>query len=289
MKIRVVSTLAWTLLGAVLVSSCGISQEQLDKQATEIVSNIFATQTAAAPTSTLTPTSTPTTTATPTDTPTITPTPGPDLSKAVLTLDDLPKGFEDASEEFNAIAPGFETDAFPYQYLDSFVFMDDCQCEFIVGITFHLPWRSQQMEFDQFSAGFARIMIDSAGLFGGESEVQRSKDLVGLEDIGDAVTGATTTVGSIGGKTRMDIVVFRRGIVGAWIIVYYPEGEIPVVSVDELARRLDARIIDVVGSSSLPPEAQKTTRFEDYLDNDLALNPGSMTVENQQWPDENQL
>jgi len=139
MKTRVVSTLAWTLLSAVLGSSCGISQEQLDQQATEIVSNIFATQTAAAPTSTLTPTSTPTTTATPTDTPTITPTPGPDLSQAVLTLDDLPKDFKDASEEFNVIAPGFEMDAFPYQYIDSFVFLEDCQCEFIVGITFHLP------------------------------------------------------------------------------------------------------------------------------------------------------
>ena len=289
MKIRVVSTLAWTLLGAVLVSSCGISQEQLDQQATEIVSNIFATQTAAAPTSTLTPTSTPTTTATPTDTPTITPTPGPDLSQAVLTLDDLPEDFEDASEEFNAIAPGFEMDAFPYQYLESFVFMDDCQCEFIVGITFHLPWRSQQKEFDQFSAGFARIMIDSAELLGGESEVRRSEDLVGLEDIGDAVTGVTTTVGSNGGQTRMDIVVFRRGIVGAWIFVYYPEGEIPVVSIDELARKLDARIVDVIGSPSLPPEAKKSTRFEDNLDNDLALGPVNMTMENQQWPDENQL
>jgi hypothetical protein len=53
--------------------SCGPSQAELDTQATAVAANIFATQTAQAPTST--PTSTPTPTKTPTATPTKTPTP----------------------------------------------------------------------------------------------------------------------------------------------------------------------------------------------------------------------
>jgi protein-disulfide isomerase len=271
MRIRAISYLAWLLLCTVLVS-CGISQEQLDAQATEIAYNIFATQTAAAPTLTLTPTRTPTTTATPTDTPTITPTPGPDLSQAVLTIDDLPKGFKAASDEFN-IETGYVMDTFPYQVIGSFAFVEDCQFEFIMGFTMHLPWRSQQVEFDQYAAGFARIILESTGLFGGESDVKRPEDLTGLEDIGNAVTGATTTMSSNGIKLRMDIVIFRRGIVGAWIIVSYYEGAIPAASIDEIARKLDARIIDVVGSTSTPPEARKSTRFEISVDDEHALGP----------------
>jgi S1-C subfamily serine protease len=78
---------------AMLLAACGPPQEELDAQATEIAANVFATQTAEAPTHTptATVTSTPTTTATPTPTvtatftptptstptPTHTPTPGP--------------------------------------------------------------------------------------------------------------------------------------------------------------------------------------------------------------------
>jgi branched-chain amino acid transport system substrate-binding protein len=54
------------ILIAVFISSCGPSQAELDAQSTEIASIIFTTQTAKAPTATLTPT--------PTSTPTITPT-----------------------------------------------------------------------------------------------------------------------------------------------------------------------------------------------------------------------
>jgi protein-disulfide isomerase len=287
MRIRAIFYLVWLLFSAFLVS-CGISQEQLDTQATEIVYNIFATQTAAAPTLTLTPTNTPTTTATPTDTPTITLTPGPDLTQAVLTLNDLPMGFEDASDEFN-IETGYVMDTFPYHLIGSFAFVEDCECEFIMGITMHLPWRSQQVEFDQYSAGLARIILESAGLFGGESEVKRPEELTGLEDIGNAVTGATTTMNSNGIKLRMDIVIFRRGIVGAWITVSYYEGKIPVASVDELSRKLDARIIDVVGSSSTPPEARKPTRFEVSVDDDPALGPANAPITIVEFSDYNCL
>ena len=63
-----------------LMVSCGPNQEEMDATATQFTANIFATQTAEAPTITPTPlpTSTSTFTPTPTLTPTITPTPTPD-------------------------------------------------------------------------------------------------------------------------------------------------------------------------------------------------------------------
>ncbi len=68
--------------------SCAPTQEELDATATQFTANIYSTQTAEAPTITLTPkpTSTPTPTMLPTSTPTptmlptITPTPTPDLA-----------------------------------------------------------------------------------------------------------------------------------------------------------------------------------------------------------------
>lgn len=87
------------LMGAIL-SGCGLSQAEVVATATQMAANIFATQTAQAPTATPTftpspaPTATPTVTPTTTNTPTITPTPTPRLMAAALTLDDLPAGYQ---------------------------------------------------------------------------------------------------------------------------------------------------------------------------------------------------
>jgi protein-disulfide isomerase len=80
MKNRV-SLAAACLLATLLVAGCGTSQKDLDKQATQVVADVFGTLTAAVPTSTLTPlpSDTPTPTVTPTQsaTPTLTVTPTP--------------------------------------------------------------------------------------------------------------------------------------------------------------------------------------------------------------------
>lgn len=66
------------LLGLCVVGvACGPSQAELNAQATGIAANIFATQTAEAPTATPFPTATPSSTTTPTATPTLTETPAP--------------------------------------------------------------------------------------------------------------------------------------------------------------------------------------------------------------------
>ena len=86
MEKKVLFVLVCVLIGALLVA-CGPSHAELDAQATKIAADVFATQTAEAPTRTPTvpptntPTPTPTSTATPTPNPTNTPTPTPTSTK----------------------------------------------------------------------------------------------------------------------------------------------------------------------------------------------------------------
>jgi len=74
MKHNVVIILSYLLTSAIL-GACGSRQTDRDAQATQIAAEIFATQTAQAPTPTHTLLPTPTFTATPTET--LTPTPSP--------------------------------------------------------------------------------------------------------------------------------------------------------------------------------------------------------------------
>ena len=78
MEKKVLFVLVCLLIGALLVA-CGPSQAELDAQATKVAADVFATETAEAPTRTPIPTLTPTPTATLTSTltPTSTPTPTP--------------------------------------------------------------------------------------------------------------------------------------------------------------------------------------------------------------------
>ncbi|UCF60324.1 MAG: hypothetical protein JSV37_11230 [Anaerolineaceae bacterium] len=79
------------LLLSGIIAACGPSQDELDAQATEIAANIFATQTAEAPTSTPTSSPTSTPTSTHTLTPTYTQTPTPTLTPFPSFRDDFAK------------------------------------------------------------------------------------------------------------------------------------------------------------------------------------------------------
>ncbi len=68
------------LLTAVILAACGPTEEELNVTATKLAAELFATQTAEAPTPTETPLPTPSPTFTPTSTPTLTPTPTPTLT-----------------------------------------------------------------------------------------------------------------------------------------------------------------------------------------------------------------
>ena len=231
------------VLFSILVA-CGPSQGELDATATQIAANIFATQTAAAPTSTQTPTSTDT------PTPANTPTPLPDLSFAALTLQDLPPGFFEVSPDEFGFEPGAEGLLGKETPIEiGFVFqIADEDFETIGGFAVLLPDTFNRIEIDLlmdlFLTGFFLGFGDSVGL----ENPPESQILTDLGDVGDTSTAWTAVFRSeaLFIPVRVDTIVFQRGVLGIFIFVFYPDGDIPVFSIGDAARILDERIIEMI-------------------------------------------
>jgi hypothetical protein len=207
---------------------------------------VFTEESTTPPTLTATPTNTPTVTPTPTYTPTVTPTSGLDLSKVVLSLEDLPSGFEVMSlSEFGLTKEGLSGDDFTVESL--FAFMGTEPFELVIGFTTFLPTRLEQAGFD-VALDQPEFIMESFVSGMGATEILEQKELADLDDIGEASAGMTVVANMEGIPMRMDMAVFRRDIVGAFVLVMYLDGDHPAVTIGETARQLDDRIVEM-----LPP------------------------------------
>jgi len=213
-----------SLLLSTIIGACKPSQAELDAQATKIAVDIFSTQTAEAPTATTTatfpPTNTPTITPTitpsvpPTNTPTITPTPLPDISGVVLTLEDLPPGFEEIPpEELDFTAEDLSSDELTVESV--FTFMQVEPLELVMGFTTLIADRIDQLGFD-VALNQPEFLMEA--LIGGMDpiEILDQRELPGLAVYGDASAGLTLAADMGGIVMRMDLAVLRRDVVGAW-------------------------------------------------------------------------
>lgn len=225
-----------------LLIGCGPSKADFEATSTKIAANIFATQTAEAPTYTPTPTLTDI----PTATPTPTPTPRP-LSDAVLTLEDLPSGFiaetlrVDPGFSKGLIAPVLES-RFAFSFETSDVF------QLIAGQTELLTLRTERDDFDTMMGLLPYHLDAMAQTFSGklfqDIEIEK-EEIPNLDNIGETSNGWTAVIEGTP-PFRMDIVYFRRDKVGSLIWSLYKDGETPVVFIGDAARKLDARIIDLL-------------------------------------------
>jgi hypothetical protein len=219
------------------------------------------------PTATPMPTNTPTPTPAPTNTPSATPTPKPTNTPTVtpaptqtntpavaptsesakaettkpalatrlqaytLTLADLPAGFvEMPAEQVRKLERDLPegSRAFGYTSVEG--------VEIVMGILMPYPGQADQQVFDAMLPYTVAAMTAVLGATGDPQE------LGGLDDIGEA-RSAITSVGQMGAISfRWDTLGFRRGDVGAVLILGYPDGEKPAVTVGEIARLLDGRI-----------------------------------------------
>lgn len=219
-------------------------------QPSRIVADLFATQTPTpTPTFTPTPTATFTPTPTPTPTPTLTPTPtptptSPDLSEAVLTLDDLPAGFEVLPPDEIGFKPE-DLSGEDFTVESTFAFFEAKHLEFVMGFTTLLLTGLDRVTFD---AGLYHPDF-MAKLLGEEIKATNIKELPGLDDIGDVSAGWTAVLDMDGIPMRMDIAVFRRDIVGGVVFTMYPDGNTPVVTVDDAAGKLDEHVIRALSPS----------------------------------------
>jgi hypothetical protein len=245
MKTRIIRFILLLLTCAIL-TACGPSQAEMDVTATKVAADIFATQTAEAPTATLTftpsPTSTPTPTATPTPThtPTITLTPTPRLMGAALTLDDLPSGFE-------AMAPeslGFLQRSVPESAV-VFGFGDEASSQFVMGYLVPFTTRVEQIAFDDMLPGVGDLY--AAG-FGADSS---PKTLPDLDDVGEARVAFTFVTDINNESLRWDIIVFRRERSPYSYSLPIPMAT-NLLAIGDLALLLDNRIIELLGLAVKP-------------------------------------
>lgn len=245
------------LLISIIFGACKPSQAELDAQATQIAADVYSTQTAQAPTATKTlipsPTNTPTITSTitptfpPINTPTITPTPLPDISGAVLTLNDLPPGFEEIPpEEFGLSKEDMSDDEFIVENI--FLFMQVEPLELIMGFNILFPSKLDQLSFD-VALTQPELFMDSFLMAFELGDGNDIKELPDLAIYGDASAGFTLAADmGMGMVMRMDVGVIRRDFAGAILMVMYVDGEATTVTIDEIASKMDQRLIEV-----LPP------------------------------------
>ena len=262
MNTRITIVLALLLI-CVAQSACGISPAEKSATATQAAAQAaaasFATQTAQAPTGTPTytssPTVTPSPTATatptptlkPTNTSTITPTATPQWMGAGLVLEDLPEGFQPMQEEeLSYLRQGLPPDSL------AFGFGDEAKSQAVMGYYLFLPTRADQLAFDGMLQATLDYLASSMGATG------KSKPIHVQDDVGDARLASTFVLDQNGFKSRLDMILFRRGEVAAFLFVLYPDGDKPVVRMVDLARLLDGRIQD---TSKVIPSSSTTTHI----------------------------
>jgi hypothetical protein len=255
------------LVLTMLLAACGPSQEEIDATGTQIAANIFATQTAVAPTHTPTPTptNTPTLTPTPTDTPTPTATPVPTDTPSPSPTNTPPaESTQSASSNINAesiiltsadLGPEFleipaetmglteESLTFGDTQFDGFFVFADNNFNIYMGLTKVFETSGDQVGYDVLisnpelmaSVFAASFTAQSAGSF-------EATPLEGVDDIGDASGGVTGEAAIQGAPAAMEIIIFRRDEVGAMIMTISLSGSDLLMSTSDIARLLDAKI-----------------------------------------------
>jgi hypothetical protein len=229
------------------------------------------------PTLTPTETSTPTSSFTPTPTPTHTPAPTPtqvgrpDISKAMVTLFDLPVAFDLVSRDSaNESKQGFDRSGLVLDNLA--VFYDDYHGQTIITLNSLLTSEDQLGQFNAEIRKPDLVLLSLGEYFGGEN-LKISGGLPGTQDVGDARSAVTMTgtIPDMHGLMRWDMIIFRRGPIGVLIINLYADSYKEAFHIQKLAPIVDERIVEVLktlkpiimGPSTLRADAGREAGFKD--------------------------
>lgn len=172
----------------------------------------------------------------------------PDFSQVILTDRDLPASFLAMSPtDMEQLRQDLNQDDFKVESL--FAFADRNNFEVVMGITTTINNEQDRAEFDEaLNQPEVLQALLTQGL--GETRVLDKKPLEALDNIGEAVGGTSLKVNLEDIPARLDIVAFRRDIIGAFVFVMYLDGETPALSIADVARQLDVRAEGVLSSDS---------------------------------------
>lgn len=180
----------------------------------------------------------------------------PDLSKAILTLQDLPSGFKDMSAEAESLKKQLNNEKeFKAESVFAFQKSDEKQFQLIVGFTMPMPTRIDQASFDTSirQQDFAQEFLKGLNE-GSKGDFANITPLPLGQNIGDASAGWMTKGQMNGIPMRFEMAVFRRGNLGAMLMILYLEGDSPSIAVADAARKLDSRIVELNPSPATQPQ-----------------------------------
>ncbi len=193
-----------------------------------------------------------------------TPAPNPPASgqtaatAVTLTLEDLPPGFQEVPPQIKQqIATWLE----PFKQLlakgnipldNFFAFANLQKFEVIFGFTRVLP--NQPLALSIFDATLQQLQQTAAQQQLISQLRERQRTIPGIElieyaalpelnNLANASTGLTLAAKLQGRPVRIEIAGFRRNTVGAFTAVFYVDGTKPVVSLKDVASKLDNRIL----------------------------------------------
>ncbi len=210
-----------------------------------------ATPTPPPPTPTFTPW--PTATPRPTHTPTPAPTPLPDLSGAVINLQDLPKGFEVLAEEHpslsitaTAFLSGTVSSSGRLYNLTGFRYPGTRTPEIILSYLLFPLRPAEQRELDARlaqSPSALRMALESLG----GAQVTALEVLSGMDDLGNVSVGVAARGTLEGQNWRIEVAMVRREAAFAYVLIAYPEGKKPPIGLRKVAEVLDDRVKAALG------------------------------------------
>jgi hypothetical protein len=165
----------------------------------------------------------------------------PDLSRAVLTLADLPPGFE----VMDAADLRYTSSAEDTEARIAFSFVNHKQVQMVFGSVFLFAKKVDRHFFDEGLARPEGALEYYVRGFGGE-DVEKEKLLEGLYDVGDRRVGVSMLGEFNRAPVQVEILLFRRGSIGAEIISIVSEGSTPHIGIHDLGLELDKNIKELL-------------------------------------------
>jgi hypothetical protein len=129
-----------------------------------------------------------------------------------------------------------------------FIFVNSQDFQMIFGFNFLLTERFDRTSFD---VGMSQPEVTLPAMVSGmgSENVKDEKLLEGFEDVGETQIGMTMVADMEGVPVQVDVLMFRRDVVGVMLMSMVLEGQSPNITLHEMGSKLDQRIQEVVQTS----------------------------------------
>lgn len=177
-------------------------------------------------------------------------------SPVAIDPSDLPEGFiEIPTEHLMPISNVLQT-KMNVNVEGIFLFLHPLLMEFLLGVTVTLSEEAQSAGYRFDSVDFPSLlemMLVTRGQTVGQLEILEQRELPEAYNIGDSSVGFTTIARMSGVTVQVDTAMFRRRDRMAVTVISYPNGEVPVLGVGDIARQLDGKLVQCLEGDSEEP------------------------------------